>query len=77
MDKAESSRPYLAALQVPGYSRIREVLAIFPVSRSRWYAAIADGRISRPTKLGERTAAWSNAYLNELLARLEAGERIL
>ena len=64
-------------LPVPGYSRVREILDVFPVSRSRWYAAIANGRIAPPTKLGERTAAWPNAYLNDLLARLEAGERIL
>jgi predicted DNA-binding transcriptional regulator AlpA len=64
-------------LPVPGYSRVREILDVFPVSRSRWYAAVAEGRIAPPTKLGVRTAAWSNAYLNELLTRLEAGERIL
>tara|TARA_R110002095_G_scaffold215215_1_gene208818 strand:+ start:1065 stop:1277 length:213 start_codon:yes stop_codon:yes gene_type:complete len=64
-------------LPEPGYSRLGQVLAVIPVSRSGWYAGIADGKIRPPTKLGERTAAWSNAYLNELLARLDAGERIL
>jgi predicted DNA-binding transcriptional regulator AlpA len=64
-------------LPVPVYSRIREILHIFPISRSRWYSAVSAGKILPPTKLGERTAAWSNAYLNELLARLEAGESIL
>ena len=64
-------------LPVPGYSRVSVILTIFPVSRSRWYAAVSEGRIQPPTKLGERTAAWPNDYLNELLARLEAGERIL
>lgn len=67
----------LNRLPVPGFSRVKEILAVFPISRSRWYAAVADGRIEPPTKLGERTAAWPNSYLNELLARLEAGERIL
>ncbi len=64
-------------LPVPGYSRLRDVLAVIPVSRSAWYAAIAKGRVLPATKLGARTAAWSNAYLNELLDRIEAGERVL
>ncbi|MBK8959867.1 MAG: transcriptional regulator [Proteobacteria bacterium] len=68
---------YSNRLPVPGYSRVRDILEVFPVSRSRWYAAIAEGRIAPPTKLGARTAAWPNVYLNELLTRLEAGERIL
>ncbi len=71
MQKATSRLPE------PGYSRIRDILHVIPVSRSRWYAAVSDGRIKPPTKLGERTAAWPNEYLNELLTRLEAGERIL
>lgn len=64
-------------LPVPGYSRVSKILTIFPVSRSGWYAAISQGRIKPPTKLGERTSAWDNVYINQLLTRLEAGERIL
>ena len=51
-------------LPVSGYSRLPTVLSIFPISRSRWYAAIQTGHIERPVKIGERTAAWSNEYLN-------------
>ena len=64
-------------LPIPGYSRVKEILEIFPVGRSSWYAAIAKGRIKPPTRLGERTAVWDNAYLNQLLDRLGVGERIL
>ena len=64
-------------LPEPGYSRLADILDVIPTSKSAWYAGIAKGRIKPPTKIGERTSAWNNAYLNELLTRLEAGERIL
>ena len=64
-------------LPVPGYSRLPAILTIFPISRSRWYAAIQSGHIQPPVKLGERTAAWPNDYLNQLLDRLDAGEQIV
>ena len=67
----------LNRLPIPGYSRVSAILEIFPISRSRWYAGVADGHIKKPTKLGPRTSAWDNAYLNSLLDRLDAGERIL
>ena len=64
-------------LPVSGYSRLPTVLSIFPISRSRWYAAIQTGHIERPVKIGERTAAWSNEYLNRLLDRIDNGEQIV
>lgn len=64
-------------LPVPGYTRIKEILKIFPAGRSSWYAGVSEGRIKPPTKLAERTSVWDNAYLNGLLDRLDAGERIL
>ena len=64
-------------LPTPGYSRLRDVLEIFPISRSAWYAAIEKGRVLPATKLGARTAVWANAYLNELLDRIESGEQVL
>lgn len=64
-------------LPTPGYSRLRDVLEIFPISRSAWYAALEKGRVLPATKLSARTAVWSNAHLNELLDRLESGEQVL
>ena len=64
-------------LPEPGYSRLPTVLSIFPISRSRWYAAIQTGHIKRPVKMCECTAAWSNEYLNGLLDRIENGEQIV
>ena len=42
-------------LPEPGYARLKDVLKVIPVSRSSWYAAVQDGRINQPIKLGKRT----------------------
>ena len=64
-------------LPEPGYDRLKDVLRVIPISRSSWYAAVQDGRINQPIKLGKRTAAWSNHYINFLLSELDAGRRVL
>jgi len=46
------------SLPTTGYLRLPQVLAIFPVSRSSFYAGIKKGRYPAPVKLGERTSAW-------------------
>jgi prophage regulatory protein len=63
-------------LPEPGYARLKDVLKVIPISRSSWYAAVQDGRIQQPIKLGKRTAAWSNHYINFLLSELDAGRRV-
>ena len=63
-------------LPEPGYARLKDVLRVIPISRSSWYAAVQDGRIQPPIKLGKRTAAWSNHYINFLLSELDAGRRV-
>ena len=62
---------------VPGFTRTSKVIKMFDVANSTWYGAVADGRIDRPIKLGPHASAYRNEYVNELLARVEAGEPIL
>ena len=64
-------------LPEPGYARLKDVLKVIPVSRSSWYAAVQDGRINQPIKLGKRAAAWPNHYINFLISELDAGRRVL
>jgi predicted DNA-binding transcriptional regulator AlpA len=53
-----------------GYIRLKEVLAIFPVSKSTWYKGIADGRYPKPSKrLGPRIAAWDVKDIRPLLEK--------
>jgi len=41
-----------------GFLRLPEVLKLFPVSRSTWWAGIKEGRFPQPVKLSRRCVAW-------------------
>ena len=41
-----------------GYLRLPDVLKVFPVSKSTWWAGVKDGKFPAPVKLTERTTAW-------------------
>ena len=50
--------------------RLPEILDIFPVSKSTWWAGVKDGRYPRSVKLGPRTTAWREFEILELIDRL-------
>lgn len=54
--------------------RLQEVLKRVPVSRSAWYEGIKTGRFPKPTMLGPRTPAWSDATIEALIHDLAAAE---
>lgn len=66
--------PAPAQLPAVGFVREREVLKVFPVSRSTWRTGIAEGRYPAPVKLGERAVGWKVGDINALIERLSAGE---
>lgn len=41
-----------------GFLRLPQVLSVYPVSRSAWWAGIKAGKYPSPVKLGPRTTAW-------------------
>lgn len=41
-----------------GFVRLPEVLKVFPVSKSTWWAGVKEGRFPKPVKLGPKTTAW-------------------
>jgi predicted DNA-binding transcriptional regulator AlpA len=45
-------------LPLEGYARLAQVLAVFPVSKSTWWAGCRAGKFPAPVKLGPRTTAW-------------------
>lgn len=47
--------------------RLREVLKRVPVSRSTWYAGVAQGRFPRPVRLGARSVAWRASDIDALV----------
>ena len=60
-----------------GYVRLSNILgnakakppipAIYPVSRSTWWAGVKAGRFPKPVKLGPRTTAWRVKDIRELI----------
>lgn len=59
-----------------GFLRLREVLALFPVSRSRWWAGVKEGRFPAAIKLGPNTTAWRAEDIRRLIQRYAAGESV-
>jgi predicted DNA-binding transcriptional regulator AlpA len=50
-----------------GFVRIRQILAVYPIGRSTWWAGVKSGRFPRPVKLGPRTTAWRVEDIRRLL----------
>ncbi len=61
-----------AGIPNAGYMRLPAVLAVFPVSKSTWWAGISAGRFPKGVKLGPRITAWKVEDIRKLLASLEA-----
>ncbi len=58
-----------AILPEVGFVRLPQVLAVFPISRSAWWAGVKSGKYPPSTKLGPRTTAWKVESIRELLDR--------
>jgi len=41
-----------------GFVRLPEVLKVFPVSKSTWWAGVKGGRFPKSVKLSEKITAW-------------------
>lgn len=51
-----------------GFLRLPQVLAVFPVSRSTWYAGCKAGVYPKPYKIGARCTAWRAEDIRALIA---------
>lgn len=51
-----------------GYLRVWQVLELYPIGKSTWWAGVKTGRYPKPIKLGPRTTAWRTQDIHELLA---------
>lgn len=57
------------ALPSTGFLRLPQVLEIFPVSRSTWWAGVRDGRFPKPVRLSQRCSAWRVSDIINLIDR--------
>ena len=55
-----------------GFLRLSEVLKVFPVSKSTWWAGVKDGRYPKSVKLGPKMTAWRVEDIRELIASKQA-----
>jgi prophage regulatory protein len=59
--------------QEPGNNRLlrlRDVLALLPISRTSFYDGIKIGLYPQPIKLGKRTSAWRERDIHEFIDRM-------
>lgn len=54
-----------------GFVRLPDVLKVFPVSRSTWWAGIKEGRYPAPVKLGVKMSAWRVSDIRALIDSIE------
>ena len=52
------------------FLRLPQVLERYPVSKSTWWAGIREGKYPKPVKLSERTSAWRESDIDDLIDRL-------
>jgi len=50
-----------------GFIRIKDILSVFPVSKSTWWAGVKSGRYPQPVKLSARTTAWRVTDIRKLI----------
>ncbi|WP_130470514.1 helix-turn-helix transcriptional regulator [Candidatus Magnetaquicoccus inordinatus] len=49
------------------FLKINNILELYPVSKSTWWAGVASGRFPPSVKLGPRTTVWRAEDINVLL----------
>jgi prophage regulatory protein len=55
-----------------GFVRLPEVLKVFPISKSSWWAGVKQGRYPQPVKLGPKMTAWRVVDIRALIEKTSA-----
>ncbi|MBL3677530.1 MAG: AlpA family phage regulatory protein [Alphaproteobacteria bacterium] len=53
-----------------GFVRLREVLKVFPVSKTTWWAGVKSGKFPKPIKLGPKMTAWRAEDIRALIVAM-------
>ncbi len=64
----ESTQP----LPEAGFVRLPKILAVYPVSRSTWWAGVKSGRFPPAYKLAPRITAWKCQDIRTLIEQAAA-----
>ncbi len=57
-----------------GFLRLPQILKIFPVSKSTWWAGVKDGRYPQSVKLAPKITAWKAEDIHHLMTRMHNGD---
>lgn len=57
------------ALPETGFVRLPQILAVFPISRSAFWAGVKEGKYPAPVKLSARVTAWRVEDIRALIER--------
>jgi len=55
-----------------GFVRLPQILAVFPVSKSTWWAGVKSGRYPPSMKLSVRTTCWKVEDIRALIEQVAA-----
>jgi predicted DNA-binding transcriptional regulator AlpA len=55
------------ALPQTGFVRLPQVLSLFPVGRSTWWAGVKSGKYPSPVKISPRCTAWKAEDIRALI----------
>jgi prophage regulatory protein len=55
-----------------GFLRLPEVLKLFPVSKSTWWAGVKSGKYPKPVKLSSHISAWRVEDIHGLIQSFNA-----
>lgn len=64
----QNQEPYLPTV---GFVRLPQILEVFPVSASTWWAGVKSGRFPAAVKLTPNTTAWRAEDILTLIDRTE------
>jgi predicted DNA-binding transcriptional regulator AlpA len=59
-----------------GFVRLPQILAVFPISRTAFYAGVKSGKYPQPIKLTARCTAWKAVDIHALIASYNTGELV-
>tara|TARA_R110002094_G_scaffold15218_4_gene26472 strand:- start:599 stop:793 length:195 start_codon:yes stop_codon:yes gene_type:complete len=60
----------VSSLPEVGFVRLPDVLKVYPVSKSHWWAGVKEGRYLKPVKLGPKITAWRVEDIRALIEQL-------
>lgn len=69
-----NGRSFSSAVEGARLIRLPEVLSIYPLGKTSWYAGVKSGEFPKPVKLrGRRAVAWYEHQVIELAESLQKG----